>query len=119
MSAKGVGGFGKGVLLAGDAVDEAATADLAAGFEATEDGGEVAPPGGVGLASEEVAEEDAVAGEEHAGGGLHRGIVEVSAFDAGFGGVGGGIFGVRGYGGVGAEERPAAGCGPGSGAAFC
>ncbi len=43
---------------------------------------EIAPLGGVRLAGEEIAEEDAVAGEEHAGGGLHGGVVEVGPGDA-------------------------------------
>lgn len=117
LCAKGVGGLGEGELLSGDAGDEATTTDLAAGFEAAEDGSEVAPLGGIGLAGEEVAEEDAVAGKEHARGGLHGGVVEVGALDAGFGGVGGGIFGVRGYGSIGAEEGPATSGGSGGGAA--
>jgi len=114
LGAKGVGGLGQGVLLAGDAGDEAAAADLAAGFEAAEDGDQVAPFGGVGLAGEEVAEEDAVAGEEGAGGGLHGSLVEVGAGDAGFGGVG-----VRSHCGIGTEEGPAAGRGAGGGSASC
>lgn len=68
--AEGVDGFGEGILLAEGAGDEAATADLAAGFEATEDGEEIAPFGGVGLAGEELAEEHAVAAEEDAGVGV-------------------------------------------------
>ena len=62
--AEGFDGFGEGVLLAAEAGDEAAAADLAAGFETAEDAEEIAPFGGVGFAGEEVAEEDAVAGEE-------------------------------------------------------
>ncbi len=38
LSAEGFDGFGEGELLAGEAGDEAAAADLAAGFEAAEDG---------------------------------------------------------------------------------
>ncbi len=56
------------------------------------------PSGGVGLAGEEVAEEDAVAGEEYAGGGLECGIGAAGLLDCGGGGVD--LF---------AEERPAAG----------
>ena len=72
--AEAVDGFGEGELLAEGAGDEAAAADLAAGFEAAEDGEEVAPFGGVGLAGEEVAEEDAVAAEEDAGVGVEGGV---------------------------------------------
>ena len=66
--AEGVDGFGEGELLAVEAGDEAASADLTPGFEPAEDVEEIAPFGGVGLALEEVAEEDAVAAEKHAGG---------------------------------------------------
>ena len=48
--AEGVDGLGKGELFAAEAGDEAAAADLAAGFEPAEDAEEVAPFGGVGLA---------------------------------------------------------------------
>ena len=72
--AEGVDGFGEGVLFAAEAGDEAAAADLAAGFEAAEDVEEIAPLGGVGLAGEEIAEEDAVAGEEKAGEGFEGGV---------------------------------------------
>ena len=72
--AEGVDGFGEGVLLAAEAGDETTAADLAASFETAEDVEEVAPAGGVGLAGEEIAEEDAVAGEENAGGGFEGGI---------------------------------------------
>lgn len=58
----------EGELLAAEAGDEAATANLAASFEATENTEEIAPPGGVGLTGEQVAEENAVTGEEQAGG---------------------------------------------------
>ncbi len=60
--AEGFDGFGEGVLLAAEAGDEAAAADLAAGFEAAEDAEEIAPFGGVGFAGEEVAEEDCRSG---------------------------------------------------------
>ena len=71
--AEAVDGFGEGVLLAEGPGDEAATTDLAAGFEAAEDGEEVAPFGGVGFAGEELAEEDAVAAEKDAGVGVEGG----------------------------------------------
>ena len=66
--AEGVCGFGEGELLPAEAGDEAATAEFATVFEATQDGEEITPAGGVGLAGEEVAEEHAVAEEEDAGG---------------------------------------------------
>ena len=72
--AEGVDGFGEGVLFAAEAGEEAAATDFAAGFETAEDVEEVAPTGGVGLAGEEVAEEDAVAGEELAGEGFEGGV---------------------------------------------
>src|SRR5258708_6677682 len=96
--AEGVDSLGEGELLAAEAGDEAAAADLAAGFETAEDAEKVVPSGGVGLAGEEVAEEDAVAGEEYAGGGLECGIGAAGLLDCGGGGVD--LF---------AEERPAAG----------
>ena len=74
---------GQGELLAAEAGDEAAAADLAAGFEAAEDAEEIAPFGGVGLAGEEVAEEDAVAVEEHAGGGFEGCVGAAGLFDGG------------------------------------
>ena len=67
-------GLREGELLAAEAGDEAASTDLAAGFEAAEDAEEVAPFGGVRFAGEEVAEEDAVAVQEHAGGGFEGGV---------------------------------------------
>ena len=83
--AEGVGGFGEGVLLAEGAGDEAAAADLAAGFETAEDGEEVAPLGGIGFAGEEFAEEDAVAAEKDAGVGVECGV---GLFGGGDGGGG-------------------------------
>jgi len=68
--AEGFDGLGESVLLAAEAGEEAAAADLAAGFETAEDVEEVAPSGSVGFAGEEVAEEDAVTGEELAGEGF-------------------------------------------------
>jgi hypothetical protein len=73
--------FGEGVLFANEAGDEAASADLAASFEAAEDVEEVAPFGGVGFAGEQVAEEDAVAGEELAGEGFEGGVGAAGFFD--------------------------------------
>ena len=66
--------LGESELFAREAGDEAASAGFATGFEAAEDVEEVAPFGGVGLSGEEIAEEDAVAGEEHAGGGFVGGV---------------------------------------------
>ena len=90
--AEGVCGFGEGVLLAEGAGDEAAAANLAAGFETAEDGEEVAPLGGVGFAGEEFAEEDTVAAEEDAGVGVERGVGLFGGGDGamalGFGGIG-------------------------------
>jgi hypothetical protein len=80
---QGCDGFGEGKLLTSEAGDEAAAADLAAGFEAAEDVEEVAPPGGVGFAGEEVAEEDAVAGEELAGKGFEGSVGAAGAGDGG------------------------------------
>jgi len=102
--AEGFDGFRECELLAAEAGDEASAADFAAGFEAAEDVEEIAPLRGVGFADEEIAEEDAVAGEEHAGGGLEGGI---DAAGAGDGGLLGG-FGWDGR-GVFSEEAPAAG----------
>jgi hypothetical protein len=82
--AKGLGGFGEGELFAGEAGDEAAATDLAAGFEAAKDVEKLAPLGSVGLAGEEIAEEDAVAGEEHASEGLD-GLIGAAGFGDGRG----------------------------------
>ena len=68
--AEGFDGLREGELFTAEAGDEAAATDFAAGFEAAEDAEEIAPFGDVGLAGEEVAEEDSVAVEEHPGGGL-------------------------------------------------
>ena len=107
-------GFGQAVLLAEGSGDEAAAADFAAGFEAAEDGDEVAPFGGVGLAGEELAEEDAVAAEEDAGVGVEGGFVLSGSRDGcGVGGRGVGVLRGRRC-GV-AEEGPAAGGGAGGG----
>ena len=118
--AERVDGFGQGELLAEGAGDEAAAADFSASFEAAEDGGEVAPLGGVGLAGEEVAEEHAVAAEQDAGVGVECGVVAAGGGDgllalvlrrawASDVGVSVGAIGV-------AEQRPAAGGGAGGGA---
>ena len=88
--AKAVDSFGEGVLFAEGAGDETAAADLAAGFETTEDGEKVAPPGGVGFAGEELAEEDAVAAEEDAGVGVEGGV---GLFGEGDGGLRGSLRG--------------------------
>lgn len=84
--AEAVDGFREGVLLAEGAGDEAAAADLAAGFEAAEDGEEVAPLGGVGFAGEELAEEDAVAAEEDARVGVEGSVELLGGCDGGLGG---------------------------------
>ena len=81
--AERVDGFGEGVLLAEGAGDETATADLATGFETTEDGEEVAPFGGVGFAGEELAEEDSVAAEEDASVGVECGVGAAGGGDGG------------------------------------
>jgi hypothetical protein len=60
-------GFREGVLFPTEAGEKAAAADLAACFETAEDIEEIAPAGSVRLACDDVAEEDAVAGEEHPG----------------------------------------------------
>jgi hypothetical protein len=85
--AEGFHGFGKGVLLADEARDEAASANLAAGFEAAEDVEKVAPFGGVGFAGEEIAEENAVAGEELAGEGFQGSVGAPRPLDDGWCGV--------------------------------
>ena len=92
--AEGFDGFGEGVLFAAEAGDEAAAANLAAGFEAAEDVEEIAPFGGVGLAGEEVAEEDAVAGEELAGEGFEGGVGSAGLLDCPLSELGLGFFGV-------------------------
>jgi hypothetical protein len=68
--AEGFDGLREGELLATEAGDEAAAADFTAGFQTTEDSEEIGPLRDVGLACEEVPEEDSVAIEEHAGGRL-------------------------------------------------
>ncbi len=77
-SAYGFYGLGKSELLAAEAGDEAAATDFSAGFETTEDAEEIAPFRGVRLANEEVAEEDAVTGEEHSGCGF-QGLVRAAS----------------------------------------
>ncbi len=59
-----------GQLLSHGAVDEVAAADLAAHLEAAVDADELAPGRSLGLAAEEIAEDDAVAAEVEAGEGL-------------------------------------------------
>lgn len=103
--AEGVSGVGQRELLTGEGRDEAAAADQAAGFEAAEDGDELAPGRDGGFAGDEVAEDDTVAAEEHAAGGFELGVAE----DRGGGGVlaGGRIRRMH-------EESPAAGGGLGA-----
>lgn len=86
-------GFGQGVLLAGEAVHEAATSDLSSRFQTAEDLEKVSPGGEQGLALQELAEDHAVAAEQGPGGGLD--------------GVSGGGLHPGLSGGV--EQRPAAG----------
>jgi hypothetical protein len=83
--AEGVGSFRQGILLAEGAGDEAAATDLSTGFEAAEDGQEVAPFGGVGFACEKFAEEDAIAAEEDAGVGVEGGVGLFGGRDGGCG----------------------------------
>ncbi len=85
--AKGVDGLGEGELLAAEAGDEAAAAHVAAGLQATEDVEEFAPRWCVGLAGEEIAEEDAVAGEQHAGEGFESGVGAAGGRDGSGGAV--------------------------------
>ena len=66
--AEGVNCLRESELFAAEAGDEASATNLTTGFQTAEDAEEIAPFGGVGLADEEIAEEDAIAGEEHAGG---------------------------------------------------
>jgi hypothetical protein len=80
-SAQGFDGFGESVLFAAEAGEEAAAADLAAGFETAENVEEVAPSGGVRFAGEEIAKEDAVAGEELAGEGFESGVGAAGLLD--------------------------------------
>ena len=81
--AEGLDGFGQSVLFAAETGEEAAAADFAAGFETAKDVEEVAPFRGVGFAGEEVAEEDAVTGEELAGEGFEGGVGLPCAQDSG------------------------------------
>jgi len=90
--AEGFDGCGEGVLLAAEAREEAAATDFAAGLQAAEDVEEVAPFWGVGLAGEQVAEEDAVAGEEHAGEGFEGCIGAAGLLDGLLGGLEMGFF---------------------------
>jgi hypothetical protein len=118
--AEAVRSFGESILLAEGSGDEAAAADLASGFEAAEDGEQVAPLGGVGFAGEEFAEEDAVTAEQDAG---VRVYGCVGLFGCGDGGGGRSLgllqiprlrsetWGTRRDG----EKRPAAGGGAGGG----
>jgi hypothetical protein len=91
-------GLREGVLFAAEAGEEAAAADLAARFKTAEDVEEIAPPGGVRFADEEIAEENAVAGEEHLCGGFEGAIGLPRLLDWSCGGVN--LF---------AEEGPTAG----------
>ena len=86
-SAERIDGLGKGELFAAKAGDEAAAANLPAGFEATEDAEKIAPAGGVGLAGEQIANEDAVASQQDAGCGFEGGVGAAGLFDCGGGGV--------------------------------
>jgi hypothetical protein len=95
--AKGFDGFGESVLFAAESGEETAAADFAAGFETAEDVEEVAPSGGVGFAGEEVAEEDAVAGEELTGEGFVGGVGATGLLDGLFSELGVGFFGVFRY----------------------
>jgi hypothetical protein len=124
-------GFGQGVLLANEAGDEAASANLAASFEAAEDVEKIAPFRSVGFAGEEIAEENAVAREELTGEGFEGGIGAAGLLDDGrcdmefFGekrpaasgaarGTSAGSFGGRGFAArihAGAELVEAVGCG--------
>ena len=70
LQAEAFNGFGKRVLLAGEAGNEATAANVAARLETSQHAEEVTPLGGVRFALEQVTEEDAVALEEHAGGGF-------------------------------------------------
>jgi len=91
-------GFWKRVLLARETGEEAAAANLAAGFETAEDVEEVAPLGGVGFAGEQVAEEDAIASKELASEGLEGSVGAACLLEYGCGSVE--LF---------CEKRPAAG----------
>jgi hypothetical protein len=72
--AEGLDGFGQSVLFAAEAGEKSAAADFAAGFETAKDVEKVAPFRSVGFAGEQVAEEDAVAGEKLAGEGFEGGV---------------------------------------------
>jgi hypothetical protein len=85
--AEGFDGFGEGVLLAAEAGEETAAANFATGFEPAEDVEEIAPFGSVGLAGEEVAEEDAVTVQKHAGGGFEGCISVAGLLDRLLGGL--------------------------------
>ena len=85
---EGIDGFRKRELFAAEAGDEATATKYAASFETAENAEEVAPAGSVGLAGEEIAEEDTVTGEQNVGGGLKGGVGAVGLLDGCGGGEG-------------------------------
>ena len=68
--AEGFDRFWEGELLSTEAGDETSATDFAAGFKTAEDVEEIAPLGSVRFTLQEITEEDAVAAEEHGGGGF-------------------------------------------------
>ena len=69
-AAEGVDGVGESELFAGEASDEAAAADFAASFKASQRSEDIAPGETEALTADDVAEDDAVAVEEGGGDGL-------------------------------------------------
>lgn len=93
-----IDGCGKRELLAAETGDEAAAADFTPRFQAAENAEKIAPPGGVGLTSEKIAEEDSITRKQHAGCGFESDISATSLLD--WSGRGVDLF---------REERPASG----------
>src|SRR6266702_1598252 len=77
VRARGAKGFDclrEGELFAAEAVHEAAPADLAASLQTAEKAKEFAPLWSVRFAGEQIAEEDSIAGKQHAREGFEGGI---------------------------------------------
>jgi len=79
--------FGQSVLFAGEARDEAATSNLAAGLKTAENIEQIAPFRSIGFAGEEVAEEDSIPVEELTSEGLEGSVGAARFFDRGCSGV--------------------------------
>lgn len=81
--AEGFDRFWEGKLLSAEARDETSATDFAAGLKTAEDVEEIAPLGSVRFTLQEITEEDAVAAEEHGGGGFKRRVKLTSLGDGG------------------------------------